>query len=119
MGTDKPRRLSPGYALTCLLCMLSAASATCGFAGPWLPAARRTPTAGMLAPADEPAIGSSPAAFSDPLMAAVSGKAYDAVMAFVIGFGLHACVPFGSLNGVLNGISGTGHVLGVLPGVSS
>ena len=58
--------------------------------------------------ADEPALASSPAAgnspgdFSEPLMAAVSGDGYDAVMALVIGFGLHACVPFGSLNGVLN-----------------
>ena len=62
----------------------------------------------MLATADDtalvsiPAAGSSPAAFSEPLMAAVSGDGYDALMAFVIGFGLHACVPFGSLNGVLN-----------------
>jgi len=62
----------------------------------------------MVAMADEPALASSPAAgnspgdFSEPLMAAVSGDGYDAVMALVIGFGLHACVPFGSLNGVLN-----------------
>ena len=52
--------------------------------------------------ASSPAAGSSPGDFSEPLMAAVSGDRYDAVMALVIGFGLHACVPFGSLNGVLN-----------------
>jgi hypothetical protein len=53
----------------------------------------------MVAMADDPARASSPAAdssvgdFSQPLMAAVSGDGYDAVMALVIGFGLHACEP--------------------------
>ena len=115
MGDDKPRRLSLGFAHACLLCMLAAAPAA-GFAGLGFPAAwqparsrRQHARAGrMVAMADEPALASSPAAgnspgdFSEPLMAAVSGDGYDAVMALVIGFGLHACVPFGSLNGVLN-----------------
>ena len=106
MGTDKPRRLSPGFAHAFLLCVLAAPAA--GFARPGLPAARQECAASMLATADDtalvsiPAAGSSPVDFSKPLMAAVSGDGYDTLMAFVIGFGLHACVPFGSLNGVLN-----------------
>jgi hypothetical protein len=103
---NKPRRLSLGFAHACLLCMLAAAPAA-GFAGPglpvaWQPARPRSPHARagrMVAMADDPARASSPAAgssvgdFSQPLMAAVSGDGYDAVMALVIGFGLHACEP--------------------------
>ena len=44
----------------------------------------------------------APTDASDDLMAVVSGDSYNTMLALVVAFGLHACVPFGSLNGVLN-----------------